>query len=252
MTRDGFMGMPLTRQPRGQTSANEQIDWLWGYKLMRADEALGMCFFACYGFTKCRFTLKKSCIGSIAFLSDNGRVSVMTEKTASTTPEADENTTASEATAETRDQLATRLVDRFSVWAGVAGLVPIPVVDALAVGGLQLQMVRRLSQIYGVAFSENRGKALIATIAGSMIPTTSGIGAASVLKAVPIIGTLAAGFVMPALSAGATYAIGKTFIQHFASGGTLLDFNTPDYREFIKSQKEMWDSRSTPSQSSGV
>jgi hypothetical protein len=28
------------------------------------------------------------------------------------------------------------------------------------------------------------------------------------------------------------------FIQHFASGGTLLDFNPPDYREFIKAQQE--------------
>ena len=40
-----------------------------------------------------------------------------------------------------------------------------------------------------------------------------------------------------ALSAGATYIIGKVFIQHFASGGTLLDFNPPDYREFIKAQQ---------------
>ena len=92
-------------------------------------------------------------------------------------------------------------------------------------------------------FSENSGKAVIASLAGSMIPATSGIGAASVLKTVPVLGTIAAGFVMPALSAGATYAVGKAFIQHFESGGTLLDFNPPDYREFIKSQKEMWDSR---------
>ena len=104
-------------------------------------------------------------------------------------------------------------------------------------------MLRRISQIYDVPFSENRGKALIAAIAGSMIPATSGIGAASALKFVPVLGMLAAGFVMPVLSAGATYAIGKAFIQHFASGGTLLDFNPPDYREFIKAQKEMWDAR---------
>jgi hypothetical protein len=51
--------------------------------------------------------------------------------------------------------------------------------------------------------------------------------------------------VMPALSAGATFAIGKVFIQHFASGGTLLDFNPPDYRAFLKAQKEMWNSRSS-------
>jgi uncharacterized protein (DUF697 family) len=103
-------------------------------------------------------------------------------------------------------------------------------------------MVRRLSQVYGQPFSANLGKSLVASLAGSLIPETSAIGAASLLKVMPIIGTVAAGLVMPALSAGATYAIGKAFIQHFASGGTLLDFNPPDYREFIKSQKEMWES----------
>src|SRR5689334_3692323 len=142
-----------------------------------------------------------------------------------------------------RDELASRLVDRFALWSGVAGLIPVPVVDAVAVGGVQIQMLRRISQIYDVAFSENRGKALIASIAGSMIPATSGLGAASMLKTVPVLGTIAGGFVMPALSAGATYAIGKAFIQHFATGGTLLDFNPPDYREFIRKQRDMWDSR---------
>ena len=155
-----------------------------------------------------------------------------------------------ETTAERRDEVASKLVDQFAIWSGVAGLIPVPVIDAVAVGGLQIQMLRRLSQIYGVAFSENRGKALIASLAGSMIPTTSGIGAASVLKAVPIVGTIVAGFVIPLLSAGATYAIGKAFIQHFASGGNLLDFNPPDYREFVKASKEMWDSRSTSSRRS--
>jgi uncharacterized protein (DUF697 family) len=144
---------------------------------------------------------------------------------------------------EPRDQAASKLVDRFAIWSGVAGLVPLPVVDVLAVGGLQLQMLRRLSQIYDVEFSENRGKALIAALAGCMIPATSGMGAASALKAIPVVNILAAGFVMPVLSAGATYAIGKAFIQHFESGGTLLDFNPPDYREFVKAQKEMWESR---------
>ena len=144
---------------------------------------------------------------------------------------------------EQRDQAASKLVDRFAIWSGVAGLVPLPVVDVLAVGGLQVQMLRRLSQIYDVEFSDNRGKALIAALAGCMIPATSGMGAASALKAVPVVNILAAGFVMPVLSAGATFAIGKAFIQHFESGGTLLDFNPPDYREFVKAQKEMWESR---------
>ena len=160
---------------------------------------------------------------------------------ASASPEHNE-ATAPTSTAE-RSEVAYKLVDRFAIWSGVAGLIPIPVVDVLAVGGLQIQMLRRLSQIYDVEFSENRGKALIAALAGTMIPATSGMGAASAMKAMPVVNILAAGFVMPVLSAGASFAIGKAFIQHFESGGTLLDFNPPDYREFVKAQKEMWESR---------
>ena len=124
-----------------------------------------------------------------------------------------------------RRAIAMKLVERFSLWSGAAGLIPVPLVDLAAVGGIQIQMVRRISQIYSVPFSENRSKALIASLAGSMIPGSSGIGAASVLKGVPVIGTAVSAVAMPALSAGATYAIGMAFIQHFASGGTLLDFN---------------------------
>jgi uncharacterized protein (DUF697 family) len=143
-----------------------------------------------------------------------------------------------EMTDEGRDKVASKLVDRFSLWSGAAGLIPVPIVDVTVVGGVQLQMLRRLSEIYGVPFSENMGKSVIASLAGSLIPASSGMGVVSALKGIPVIGMAISGFVMPAFSAGATYLIGKVFIQHFASGGTLLDFKPPDYREFIKSQKE--------------
>jgi len=158
-----------------------------------------------------------------------------------------------EMTDENRDEAAAKLVDRFSLWSGAAGLIPIPFIDIAAVGGVQLQMLRRLSEIYGIEFSENMGKSVIASLAGSVIPAstaaTTGIGVSSVLKAVPGIGTVIATCSMAAFSAGATWIIGKVFIQHFASGGTLLDFNPPDYREFIKAQKEKWSVRSAATSS---
>jgi uncharacterized protein (DUF697 family) len=163
-----------------------------------------------------------------------------------------ENSTPSDAAgakagaAESREQTASKLIENFSMWAGAAGIIPIPVADLAAIGGLQLQMVRRLSEIYDIPFSANRGKALIASLAGASIPTSSAMGAASVLKAIPLIGTVVSAFALPALSGTATYAIGKAFMQHFASGGTFLDFSPPDYREFIKAQKNMWSSRTTP------
>jgi uncharacterized protein (DUF697 family) len=152
-------------------------------------------------------------------------------------------------TGEEREQVANELVDRFSLWSGAAGLIPIPLVDMAAVGGVQLQMLRRLSEIYGVPFSDNRGKSIIASVAGAIIPastaTTTAMTFSSLLKGLPGIGTMAGALSMPVFSAGVTYVIGRVFIKHFASGGTLLDFNPPDYREFIKTQQERF-SRKKP------
>lgn len=146
--------------------------------------------------------------------------------------------------ADGRRAIAVRLVERFALWSGVAGIIPVPFVDLAAVGSMQVLMLRRISQLYDVPFSANRGKALIASLAGSMIPASSGMGAASITKSVPVVGTAVSAVVMPALSAGATYAIGMAFIQHFASGGTLLDFNPQKYREFFKARRDAWSARS--------
>ena len=70
------------------------------------------------------------------------------------------------ATAEPRDASATKLIDRFALYSGVAGLIPVPLLDVACVGGVQLELLRRLSNLYGVPFAENRGKAVIASLAG--------------------------------------------------------------------------------------
>ncbi len=120
---------------------------------------------------------------------------------------------------------AMKLIERFSLASGAAGLIPMPFLDLAVVSGMQIEMIRRIAKLYGVPFSETRGKALLAGLAGSMIPGSSGIGAASVVKGVPVIGTVIGAFATPTLFTGATYAVGRAFVEHFASGGTLADFN---------------------------
>jgi uncharacterized protein (DUF697 family) len=142
---------------------------------------------------------------------------------------------------------AVKEVDRFSFWSGVAGLLPIPFVDLAAVAAVQIQMLRVISRIYDVPFSENRGKALIAGLFGTVIPVSTGVGMASVVKSIPIAGTAVGALVTPALAVAATYAIGRVFIQHFASGGTLLDFEPPNYREFISREMQSRLGRSSKS-----
>ena len=151
-----------------------------------------------------------------------------------------------------REEAASQLVDRFSLWSGAAGLIPMPLIDVVAVGGVQLQMLRKLSEIYGVPFTDNRGKSVIASLAGAIIPastaTTTAMTFGSLIKGIPGIGSAVGALTMPVYSAGATYVIGQVFMKHFASGGTLLDFNPPDYREFIKAQQARFKRKSAPAE----
>src|SRR6187549_212692 len=167
-----------------------------------------------------------------------------------TTESTDSGTTAPMTESE-REETASQLVDRFSLWSGAAGLIPIPLIDVVAVGGVQLQMLRKLSEIYGVPFTDNRGKSVIASLAGAIIPastaTTTAMTFGSLIKGVPGIGSAIGALTMPVYSAGVTYVIGRVFMKHFNSGGSLLDFNPPDYREFIKAQQAKFKRKSAPS-----
>ena len=100
----------------------------------------------------------------------------------------------------TRDERAAELVDRLSLWSGAAGLIPVPLVDVAAVWGVQLHMLRRLSEIYGVPFSENRGKSILTSLAGAMSAATAATTMTSLMKGVPIIGTAIGALTMPAVA----------------------------------------------------
>jgi uncharacterized protein (DUF697 family) len=115
---------------------------------------------------------------------------------------------------------------------GIA-LVPIPVIDLVALTGIQLKMVHSLAKLYRVPFSENLGKSLIVSLVGGIMPTSTALTLASLAKVLPGMGT-ATGMVSVSILGGATtYAIGSVFIQHFESGGTLLDFDPKKMREYF-------------------
>lgn len=131
---------------------------------------------------------------------------------------------------------AMSIVRRSSAWSAGAGLIPIPIVDIGAIAGVQVKMIRDLAKLYGLEFPEVRAKALTSGLAGSILPylMTMGSGFAfSFIKAIPIVGTAIAIAAMPGFASASTYAIGKVFAQHFAGGGSLLDFDTEAKKEEI-------------------
>ncbi len=138
-----------------------------------------------------------------------------------------------------REQNALKTTKNYMWWSMGAGLIPIPFVDLVAVSGVHLKMLAAISKIYGVQYSENRGKAVIAALTGSAVPHAMSFGmVGSLLKAVPLVGVLAGTPTMALFSAASAWALGKVFIQHFESGGTFLTFKPEQVKEYFRAQFE--------------
>jgi uncharacterized protein (DUF697 family) len=106
-----------------------------------------------------------------------------------------------------------------------AGFVPLPVFDVMAVSGVQLDMLYRLCRIYNVPFSREAARSMISALVGASIPAGPAGMLASGVKMIPGIGTALGLFTSPSLYAATTYAVGRVFVEHLESGGTLLTFD---------------------------
>lgn len=126
-----------------------------------------------------------------------------------------------------------RIVRKYMWWSAGAGFIPVPFLDVGALAGIQLKMLSDLSKQYGVRFNENRGKSIIATLIGIITADSLRQGTfTSFVKSIPLLGFLGV-ISMPFYSVAVSYAIGKTFIMHFESGGTLLNFDTQKVKSSI-------------------
>lgn len=74
---------------------------------------------------------------------------------------------------------------------------------------------------------------ILSALVGGVIPvTTAPLVASSVSKIVPAVGQTAGVVTMPIIAGATTYALGKVFIQHFASGGTFLTFDPEQVKDY--------------------
>jgi len=118
---------------------------------------------------------------------------------------------------------------RYHVWGAMGvGLIPFPVIDFVGLTGIQLNMLRKLAQAYNIPFFKDRVRTIVSPLIGAAVPGMLGTPLAlSLAKIVPFLGQTAGVIAMPVVAGATTYAIGKIFMQHFASGGTFLTFD-PD------------------------
>lgn len=130
---------------------------------------------------------------------------------------------------------ANSIVRNHIIWSMGTGAIPIPFVDFFAVSAVQLDMVRQLSKLYDIDFKETEGKAVITSLTGSGLAQ---MGARAAVKLIPVAGSVVGGVAMAIFSGASTYALGEVFKEHFATGGTFLDFDPGRLKKYYQQKFE--------------
>ncbi len=140
-----------------------------------------------------------------------------------------------ETSEDTLPSLVSDTIRRHSIYAAAGGLIPLPLVEVVASGTIQLRMIAQLADLYGLPFSEQAVKAAIGSLVASVLPVTgAGYATFSLVRAVPFVGPVLGIATMPALAAATTWAVGRVFAWHFAKGGTIEDFDASEKKEQFK------------------
>jgi len=132
-------------------------------------------------------------------------------------------------------QDANTIIRNHVAWSMGMGLIPVLMADIFAVSALQLDMIKQLCKVYGVDYKETEGKAIITSLTSS---TIARLGAASVVKLIPGIGTILGGITVSSFAGASTYALGEVFKKHFSAGGTILDFDPKRLKKYYNSKFE--------------
>jgi uncharacterized protein (DUF697 family) len=137
---------------------------------------------------------------------------------------------------EAREKDAQNIVTNHMLFAVGFGTVPVPVVDIVGLSATQLNMLRKLSEVYGESFTDELAKKAIASLIGGSLTIPVAMGVSSLIKSLPIIGQSAGAVSIASVGSALTYAIGQVFIRHFESGGTLISFEPSKVKEFFKEE----------------
>ncbi len=134
-----------------------------------------------------------------------------------------------------REKHAETIVRNHILFSMGAGAIPVPVADILAVSASQLDMIRQLCKVYDVDFHETQGKAIVSSLTTA---TLARLGAGSLAKMIPFVGSVVGSVANAILSGASTYALGQVFKVHFETGGTILDFDPDRLKKMYREQFE--------------
>lgn len=134
-------------------------------------------------------------------------------------------------------EVSGKVIARAMGWSAAAAIVPVPYLDMAALATVQVKMVRDLADAYGQDRNDQTLNGTISALLGTLGATSaSGALVGPAIKLIPGGGSLLGSVTVGAFGSAATYAIGKVFVKHFESGGSISNFSAEKVTEDLKKE----------------
>lgn len=147
-----------------------------------------------------------------------------------TTADTNPHVTTKQSTTTRKDEDAHAIVRNHTLMAAGGGLIPIPGVDVAAVMGLQVNMVRKLAEIYHVPFDPTDVRTILSCVATTGLGKLVTYAVNSYTTLFSEFGSFSDNLTHGLVSGALTFGTGEIIQTHFANGGTMENL---DYTHFV-------------------
>lgn len=114
---------------------------------------------------------------------------------------------------------------------GIAA-IPIPMLDVIMIYYVQMDMIKQLAEHYGKYYYHNQGKSYVS----ALVTVTIARMGASLIKAIPGVGSLVGGASSIVLSGASTFALGKVTARFFQDHIELADIDMDLAKSIFKEE----------------
>ena len=129
-----------------------------------------------------------------------------------------------------------QIVNKWSKVSLLTIVLPNTVLEYIVISGIQLKMLRDMSQLYGIPFKADAFKVILGSILGGSVAYFLSDFYSGLVKSVPFVGKPIAFLTEPAIAYVTTYAVGFVFLEHFERQGSFDNIDLGQMKISIKNK----------------
>ena len=127
-------------------------------------------------------------------------------------------------------------IKNYTLFGGLAGMIPIVGLDIVAVTAVQTAMTRKLCEMYEVEFEEEITTAVLSSFITSVVGKIVSSGMEAAINPYSAFGKYSKSFTGGSISAYLTFTSGMVIHTHFKSGGNLSNLKASMFIDYILDQ----------------